>query len=222
METLPTSSRGIIGNIQPSGWHTIRYDDLIEDRYLYNRSHVIGFLLSGDNATPENLFTGTRYLNATSMVQYEVKVAQYIQNSGNHVLYRVSPCYRGDDLVPFGVQMEAYSIEDHGKGICFNIFLYNIQPGILINYSTGESQRAQTEEPANDTKRSNTEKETPKRTEKTPSKEATYVFNKNSKRFHYPSCPSVTEMKPKNREYFFGTREEALALGYQPCGSCKP
>lgn len=210
-ETLAKSTRGAIGNIQPSGWHTIRYDDLIEDRYLYNRSHVIGFYLSGDNATAENLFTGTRFLNATSMLQFETSVAQYIERTDNHVLYRVTPRYHGKDLVAFGVQMEAYSVEDLGEGICFNVFLYNIQPGIQIDYRTGKSERAAA--------LSNHEESFDQLLK---GKEVTYVFNNNSRKFHQPSCPSVIEMKPKNREYFYGSREEALALGYEPCGACKP
>ena len=140
-ETRPTQPREPIGDIRPSGWHTVRYDDLIEDRYLYNRSHVIGYLLCGDNATPENLFTGTRYLNATSMLQFELQVVRYIENTGRHVAYRVTPAYRGDDLVAYGVQIEALSVEDAGKGISLNVFVYNIQPGIVIDYRTGDSWR---------------------------------------------------------------------------------
>ncbi len=140
-ETLPTRARGPIGDIRPSGWHTARYDDLIEDRYLYNRCHVIGFLLCGDDATPENLFTGTRWLNTVSMLPFEIQTARYIEQSGNHVAYRVTPRYTGDNLVADGVQMEAFSVEDAGRGLAFHVFVYNIQPGILIDYRTGESRR---------------------------------------------------------------------------------
>lgn len=140
-ETLPTEPRSEIGNIRPSGWHTVRYDDLIEDKYLYNRCHVIGYLLCGDNATPENLFTGTRYLNTTSMLPFEISVAEYIESTGNHVLYRCSPKYDGDDLLAKGVQIESYSVEDNGK-LRFNVFVFNVQPGILIDYATGDSRRA--------------------------------------------------------------------------------
>ena len=142
-ETMPTQTRGQIGNVHPSGWHTVRYDDLIEDKYLYNRAHVIGFSLCGDNATPENLFTGTRYLNANGMLPFENQVAAYIDRTKNHVIYRCSPTYAGDDLVATGVQMEAYSVEDAG-GLCFNVFVFNVQPGIVIDYATGESHRAPT------------------------------------------------------------------------------
>ncbi len=140
-ETLPTEERSRIGDVRPSGWHTIRYDDLIEDHYLYNRCHVIGYLLCGDNATPENLFTGTRYLNATTMVEFELQVMRWIRSSGKHVAYRVTPTYAGDDLVAYGVQIEAMSVEDSGRGLSLNVFVYNIQPGILIDYRTGESRR---------------------------------------------------------------------------------
>ena len=140
-ETRPTESRGSVGYFRPSGWHTVRYDDLIEDRYLYNRSHVIGYMLCGDNATSENLFTGTRHLNAVSMLQFEMQTVWYIASTGNHVAYRVTPVYEGNNLVCTGVQMEAYSIEDSGKGLCFNVFVYNIQPGVIIDYRSGESRR---------------------------------------------------------------------------------
>lgn len=140
-ETLPTESRGEIGSIRPSGWHTVRYDDLIEDKYLFNRCHIIGYLLCGDNATQENLFTGTRYLNVTSMLPFEISIAEYIESTGNHVLYRCSPKYIGDNLLASGVQLEAYSVEDNGR-LCFNVFVFNIQPGITINYANGDSEKS--------------------------------------------------------------------------------
>ncbi len=140
-ETLPTEDRGRIGDIRPSGWHNVRYDDLIEDHYLYNRCHVIGYLLCGDNATPENLFTGTRYLNATTMLEFELQVMRYIRSSERHVAYRVTPTYSGDDLVAYGVQIEAMSVEDSGRGLSMNVFVYNIQPGVLIDYRTGDRRR---------------------------------------------------------------------------------
>ena len=140
-ETRPTEPRGEIGDIRPSGWHTVRYDDLIEDHFLYNRCHVIGYLLCGDNATPENLFTGTGYLNSGTMLTFERDVSRYIGQTGNHVAYRVTPVYDGNNLVATGVRMEACSVEDRGSGLCFHIFAYNIQPGVLIDYRTGQSRR---------------------------------------------------------------------------------
>lgn len=141
-EIMPTEPRGEIGSVQPSGWHTIRYDDLIDGNYLYNRCHLIGYQLAGENANECNLITGTRFLNTEGMLPFENMVADYVQETGNHVLYRVTPDFQGNELVARGVQMEAYSIEDNGAGICFNIYAYNIQPGIIIDYSTGDSQRA--------------------------------------------------------------------------------
>ena len=233
-ETLPTAPRGEIGDIRPTGWHTERYDDLIEDRYLYNRAHVLGYMLSGDNNTPENLFTGTRYLNAGSMLQFELTVSNYIEKTGNHVIYRVSPMYRGSDLVATGVQMEAWSVEDSGAGVCFNVFLYNVQPGIVIDYATGESRRdpgfqPSAEAPAlplfimGDVDGDVTDRSAP--AEEAHASEApavTYVLNTNTHKFHLPTCPSVDDMKPKNREDFYGTRDAAIAAGYQPCGRCHP
>lgn len=143
LETMPTQPRAAIdANIRPSGWHTVRYDELIEDGFLYNRCHVIGYLLCSDNATPENLFTGTRQLNREGMLPYEKQVAEYIEETGNHVLYRVTPRYDGRGLLALGVEMEACSVEDRGRGVCFHVFVYNVQPGIVIDYATGESRRA--------------------------------------------------------------------------------
>lgn len=233
-ETLPAEVRGEIGDIRPTGWHTERYDDLIEDRYLYNRAHVLGYMLSSDNNTPENLFTGTRYLNAGSMLQFEITVGDYIEKTGNHVIYRVTPMYRGRDLVATGVQMEAWSVEDSGAGVCFNVFVYNVQPGILIDYATGDSKCDPDYVPSTAAPvlplfvMGDVDGDVPDRS--MPAEEAepseaptvTYVLNTNTHKFHLPTCPSVTDMKPKNREDFYGTRDEAIAAGYQPCGRCHP
>ena len=142
LELMPTEERGSIGMIKPSGWHTVRYDDVVEGKYLYNRCHLIGFQLAGENANELNLITGTRYMNVDGMLPFENEVADYIESTGNHVLYRVSPIFEGDELVARGVQMEAYSIEDNGEGVQFNVYVYNVQPGIVIDYATGESQLA--------------------------------------------------------------------------------
>lgn len=138
-DTMPTEERGSIGNIEPSGWHTVRYD-IVSGKYLYNRCHLIGYQLTGENANAENLITCTRYMNATTMLQFEDEVAAYVEETGNHVLYRVTPYFEGDNLVATGVEMEAYSIEDNGEGISFNVFVYNVQPGIIIDYATGDSK----------------------------------------------------------------------------------
>lgn len=139
IETMPTEERGEIGSVKPSGWKTIKYDN-VEGKYLYNRCHLIGFQLAGENANKNNLMTCTRYMNTKGMLDFENKVAEYIKETGNHVLYRVTPMYEGNNLLAKGIQMEALSIEDNGEGIKFNVFVYNIQPGIEIDYKTGESR----------------------------------------------------------------------------------
>lgn len=138
IETIPTEERSEIGSIKPSGWHTVKYD-IIEGKYLYNRCHLIAYQLSGENANPKNLITGTRYLNVEGMLPFESMVADYIENTNNHVLYRVTPVFEKNNLLANGVIIEAYSIEDNGQGICFNVFCYNVQPGIKIDYKTGKS-----------------------------------------------------------------------------------
>lgn len=139
-DTMPTEKRGDIGMIKPSGWHTVKYPDLISDRYLYNRCHLIGYQLAGENANPKNLITGTRYLNITGMLPFEDEVAEYVKNTDHHVLYRVTPIFSGDELVARGVLMEGESVEDNTVKFC--AFVYNVQPGIKIDYATGDSERA--------------------------------------------------------------------------------
>lgn len=138
-ETMPTEERGAIGMIKPSGWQTVKYDN-VDGKYLYNRCHLIGFQLTGENANEQNLITGTRYLNVEGMLPFENMVADYVESTDNHVLYRVTPIFKGDNLLASGVQMEAYSVEDKGKGVCFNVYCYNVQPGITIDYSDGSSK----------------------------------------------------------------------------------
>ena len=139
-ELMPTSPRESIRDVRPSGWHTVKYDDILEDRYLYNRCHLIAFMLAGENANERNLITGTRYFNVEGMLPFEIQVADYVKSTGNHVLYRVRPIFKGNDLVARGVQMEAQSVEDGGEGISFNVYCYNVQPDIRINYKDGSSQ----------------------------------------------------------------------------------
>ena len=139
-DTMPTEERESIGNIQPSGWHTIKYD-IVSGNYLYNRCHLIGFQLTGENANEKNLITCTRYMNATTMLKFENEVTSYIEETNNHVLYRVTPYFKEDNLVATGVMIEAYSVEDNGEGLKFNVFIYNVQPGIIIDYKTGDSKK---------------------------------------------------------------------------------
>lgn len=139
LDIMPTEERGSIGSVKPTGWHSVKYD-IVDGKYLYNRCHLIGFQLAGENANPKNLITGTRYLNIEGMLPFENLVADYVQETENHVLYRVTPIFEGEDLVARGVVMEGWSVEDEGDGICFCVFAYNAQPGITIDYATGESR----------------------------------------------------------------------------------
>ena len=138
IDLMPTSERGSIGSVKPTGWHTVKYD-IVDGKYLYNRCHLIGHQLSGENANPENLITCTRQMNVEGMLPFENKIADYVKETGNHVMYRVTPIYDGNNLLASGVHMEAFSVEDNGKGIKFNVYVYNVQDGIKIDYSDGSS-----------------------------------------------------------------------------------
>lgn len=140
-DLMPTEERGEIGSIKPSGWHTIKYD-FISGKYLYNRCHLIGYQLTGENANVKNLITCTRSTNIGIMLEYENKVANYIKKTNNHVLYRVTPVFKDDNLVASGVEMEAMSVEDNGAGVKFNIYIYNVEDGVIIDYKNGESRIA--------------------------------------------------------------------------------
>lgn len=147
-DLMPTEERGEIGAVKPSGWHTIKYD-IVDGKYLYNRCHLIGYQLSGENANVNNLITGTRYLNVEGMLPFENMVADYVRETEHHVLYRVTPIFEGDNLLASGVQIEAQSVEDHGEGIQFNVYCYNVQPGVTIDYATGDSALAENAEAQN-------------------------------------------------------------------------
>lgn len=226
-DLMPTKERGSIGMVKPTGWHTVRYDDLVDGKYLYNRCHLIGYQLTGENANTQNLITGTRYLNIEGMLPFENMVADYIQETDNHVLYRVTPIFEGDNLLANGVLMEGYSVEDKGAGVSYCVFAYNVQPGIEIDYATGESKladSAQQEEQKTATVTPTPSPEPEKQEPATGSEasQADYILNTNTKKFHYPTCSSVNDMKEKNKQEFFGTRDEAISNGYFPCGRCKP
>ena len=141
-DIMPTEERGSIGQIKPAGWHTVKYD-CVDGKYLYNRCHLLGYQLTGENANERNLITGTRYLNVDGMLPFENMVADYVMETGNHVMYRVTPIYTGNNLVADGVLMEGYSVEDQGKGITFCVYFYNVQPGVRIDYATGDSSLAE-------------------------------------------------------------------------------
>ena len=210
VDIMPTEERGSIGQVKPTGWHTVKYD-CVDGKYLYNRCHLIGYQLSGENANTKNLITGTRFMNVDGMLPFENMVADYVKETDNHVLYRVTPIYDGSNLLATGVQMEAYSIEDDGDGICFNVFVYNAQPQISINYANGDSSYVGGS--------SNDVEDEPNNNIDTS---ASYILNKNTKKFHYPSCSSVDRMKESNKEYYTGSRDELINRGYDPCGNCHP
>lgn len=218
-DLMPTEDRGSIGKIKPSGWHTVKYD-CVDGKYLYNRCHLIGYQLTAENANEQNLITGTRYLNVDGMLPFENMVADYIKETGNHVLYKVTPLYAGDNLVATGVQMEAQSVEDEGEGIQFNVFCYNVQPGIGIDYATGNSWQDDLT-PASDQSSVPTEDSVASSPQEEPVG-TTYIINKNTRKFHYPTCRSVKQMNDSNKKEVTGNREDLISQGYSPCGNCNP
>ena len=213
-EIMPTEERGAIGQIKPSGWQMAKYD-IVDGKYLYHRCHLIGYQLSGENANEKNLITGTRYMNVDGMLPFENMVADYIKETKNHVMYRVTPIFEGNNLLAKGVQMEAFSVEDNGEGVSFNVFVNNIQPGIEINYLDGTSKL----------KSNNSSEKTTKKEEEKPENENSdtiYILNTNTMKFHNEGCSSAKDIKPKNKESFNGTRTWLIDNGYSPCGICNP
>lgn len=202
-DIMPTEKRGSISSVKPTGWVTAKYDN-VDGKYLYNRCHLIGYQLTGENANEKNLITGTRYMNVEGMLPFENMVADYVKETGNHVLYRVTPVFEGDNLVASGVQMEALSVEDKGEGVCFNVYAYNNQPGITIDYATGESWL---EDGASAAGKDDS---------------ATYILNTSSRKFHNPDCGNVASIKDANKQTYNGSRDDLVAQGYSPCGQCKP
>ena len=221
-ELQPTEKRGSIGMVKPSGWKTSRYDkSVISDMYLYNRCHLIGYQLAGENANEKNLITGTRYLNVTGMLPFEDAVDDYIEdNPNNHVLYRVTPVYYRDDLVARGVLMEAYSVEDNGK-LQFCVWCYNVQPGIFIDYKTGDNR-------LNNTNTKNDTTGTPEASNNTSkitiseSENYTYIVNTKTKKIHMENCSAIKDMKEENKEVIHKSIKELENDGYTCCGICKP
>jgi DNA-entry nuclease len=217
LEIMPTEDRGEIGSVTPSGWeykgvsNNRKYDGIDGD-YLYNRCHLIGYQLAGENANDKNLITGTRYLNIEGMLPFENDIAEYIEDTDNHVMYRVTPIYNGFDLVASGVLMEAYSVEDKGRGISFCIYAYNVQPGVTIDYYTGQNHKDGESFPSSDEEN----------LEDSDQGTVNYVLNTNSKKFHYPDKSCSNTIKEENRKEYSGTRDELISDGYTPCGTCKP
>lgn len=204
-DLMPTEERGSISSVHPSGWMQAEYD-WVDGKNLYNRCHLIGFQLTGENANEHNLITGTRYLNVDGMLPFENMVAEYIRETGHHVLYRVTPLFEDSNLVASGVEMEAASVED--EEIRFHVYCYNVQPGVCINYATGESWAEDTPAPSETAADTGTAQE--------------YILNTFSRKFHLPSCSGVESMNQENRQSFTGTRDQLIQQGYSPCGRCKP
>ena len=232
-DLMPTEPRGEIGAVKPTGWHLVKYDN-VDGKYLYNRCHLIAYMLAAENANPQNLITGTRYLNVQGMLPFETKVCDYVKNTGNHVLYRVTPIFDGDNLLADGVLMEAYSVEDAGEGICFCVFAYNVQPGIGIDYATGDNwaegsgtyqstvASVAEETPAPQPETDTAVQITPELSAPQETQQTTYVLNTNTMKFHYPTCSSVDDMKEKNKQIYTGSRDEVINMGYVPCKRCNP
>lgn len=205
-EIMPDGERESISEVKPTGWENKEYDS-IDGGYIYNRCHLIGFQLAGENANEKNLITGTRYMNTEGMLPFENMVAEYVRETDYHVMYRVTPIFEGNDLVASGVQMEAESVEDNGSGISFNVYIYNVQPGIAIDYETGKNRESAESDP-----------------ERTPEsvEEQTYIVNENTNKFHDPDCSGAANIKDKNKREYAGSREKLISEGYEPCGICSP
>ncbi|MCQ2450280.1 MAG: DNA/RNA non-specific endonuclease [Clostridia bacterium] len=197
---MPTEKRGDISSVKPTGWRNRQYD-FVDGKSLYNRCHLIGYQLSGENANNRNLITGTRYMNVDGMLPFENMVADYVKETNGRVLYRVTPIFDGDNLLADGVLMEAFSLEDKGDSVCYCVFCYNVQPGVILDYKTGEN-RLENEEVGTEN--------------------GTYVLNTLRKKFHKENCESVNSMNPKNRKNYTGSRQKLIDDGYAPCGSCNP
>lgn len=220
-DIMPTEERGSIGMIKPSGWQTVKYDN-VDGKYLYNRCHLIGYQLTGENANVKNLITGTRYLNIEGMLPFENMTADYINETNNHVMYRVTPIFEGDNLLANGVHMEGYSVEDSGEGISFNVYCYNVQPDIEIDYSNGDSYALTVREEEKKSPAPADNNENDGGNNSGGGGSGTYILNTNTKKFHYPDCSSVRDMKEKNKQVYTGRREELISEGYSPCKRCNP
>ena len=217
-DIMPTEERGSIGSVKPSGWQTVKYD-IVDGKYLYNRCHLIGYQLTGENANRQNLITGTRYMNVDGMLPFENMIADYVKETNNHVMYRVTPIYEGSNLVASGVLLEAKSVEDDGEGIEFCVYVYNSQPGIVIDYRNGDSKLDDgTKFPQDPPKQ-----EPEQIPDQEPENKNTYIINKSTKKVHKEDCRYATDIKEENKEIYVGTLDDILSDGdFSPCGTCKP
>ena len=196
---MPTDPRESISHVKPTGWTSGK------DPAQWNRCHLIGFQLAGENDNEKNLITGTRYMNVDGMLPFENLIADYVKETENHVLYRVTPIFKESDLVAQGVVMEAYSIEDNGDGICFNVFCYNVQPNVVIDYATGKNWY-----------------EEEVTTDAVDTQETEYVLNTSSKKIHRPTCSAIESMNPNKKKVYTGDISELLENGYTRCKTCNP
>lgn len=212
LDLMPTTERGAIGSVKPTGWHISKYS-FVDGKYLYNRCHLIGYQLTGENANVNNLITGTRYLNVDGMLPFENRVADYIKLTDNHVYYEVTPIFEGDNLVANGIHMQAYSIEDKGTGVSFNVYCYNVQPGVKIDYATGDNE----EDGNTSSDRTSSTSTTVDSTEV-----KTYIVNIKSKKFHNPDCEGAKKMNAANKKQYKGSRQSLISNGYSPCQKCNP
>lgn len=220
-DTMPKAGekRGSISEVKPTGWHNARYD-FVDGKMVYNRCHLIAHELTAENANEKNLITGTRSMNVDGMLPFENMVADYVKETGHHVIYRVTPIFQGSELVARGVQMEGESVEDKGEGILFNVYCYNVEPGVTIDYATGYTRAdgtggtsaSSTSSGTADTSTSNSQNETVQ----------TYVINKRNKKFHKPDCSGAAKISAANKQTVNAKRSDLINQGYSPCGICKP
>ncbi|MFI3201603.1 MAG: DNA/RNA non-specific endonuclease [Eubacteriales bacterium] len=236
MDLMPVEQRESISQVTPSGWENMEYDH-VSGGYLYNRCHLIGFQLAGENANDKNLITGTRSFNYEGMLPFENIVADYVVETNYHVMYRVIPVYQGDDLVARGVFMEAYSVEDEGEGVCFHVFVHNVEEFIEIDYATGMSrlligEEGEVWEELDEELWEGIEEEVDEEVEEVLEEweeqlleedaSTHYILNTNTKKFHMSTCSSVEDMSEHNKEEFDGMREDVIKSGYTPCQRCNP
>lgn len=215
-DIMPTEKRGDISSVKPSGWINKKYDtDLVDGGYIYNRCHLIGHQLAGEDDNEKNLITGTRYFNVDGMLPFENMVCDYVKETNNHVLYRVTPIYDGDDLVAKGVQMEAYSVEDDGEGVMFNVFVYNVQPGITIDYATGDSQLSNNDGTNSQTSQQESSDNTEKNTQDSSNTKVEIRGNSKSKIYHCPGQAAYDEMGDSPNLVIFHSEQDAIDAGYR-------
>lgn len=219
-DLMPTGERNQISSIHPSGWNTAHYD-FVDQGMLFNRCHLIAYQLTGEDLNERNLITGTRTLNAYVMLPFEEQVGNWVRRTGNHVMYRVTPVFYGRELVARGVQMEAKSVEDDGKAISYNVFIYNVEPGVEIDYRTGNNWLADKDSIYAKGKDGGGQGDGSS-DKANPGEKITYVLNTNSKKFHSIDCKNIADIAEHNKETVRSTRQALIDEGYEPCGYCRP